>query len=99
MMVIVKATLKLFNRLAMVLICALPTLAVAQQTQPYKLVIASSEGGITVVDYPSAIRCERARVAIEADMQRRTDEANARTAPGAIITSYGWRARTLCIPG
>ena len=71
----------------------------AQQASAYKLIVGTSEGGgIAVIDYPSAARCERARAALEADMQRRTDQANARLAPGAIITSYGWRAYAACIP-
>lgn len=75
------------------------TAAAAQQASPYKLIVASSEGGVTAIDYPSAARCERAKQTIEAEMKRRNDEARNNLPPGAILTNYGWQARAICIPG
>ena len=80
------------------LLLSTPAVATAQPSGAYKLIIASSEGGMVIVDYPSSARCERARLTIEEDMQRRTEESDASLPPGAIITSYGWRARAICIP-
>ena len=86
-------------RRALLLALLLPSAAWAQQSAPYKLVIASSEGGLVVVDYPSAARCERAKAAIDAEMERRNAEIREREARGTVIVHPGWRARAICIPG
>lgn len=78
---------------------ALASQSDAQQTTPYKLVVAFDRGGVTVIDYPSAARCERARVAIYADFQERLQRAQESTAPGAIVTGSPYHFEAVCIPG
>ena len=73
--------------------------ATAQQAMPFKLVVAFDRGGVTVVDYPSAARCERARVAIYSDFQERLDRSRANAAPGAIITGSPYHFEAVCVPG
>ena len=74
-------------------------LAAAEQVTPYKLIVAFDRGGATVVDYPNAARCERAREAIYADFQARLDRSRANATPGAITTGSPYHFEAVCVPG
>lgn len=77
----------------------LPAAAVAQAGS-YKLVLTWSQGGITVVDYTSQERCERALRAVEAARLARIAEAERRAAAqGAKLVGAPWTVQGFCIPG
>jgi hypothetical protein len=67
-------------------------------TGPYKLVITWNQAGIAVVDYADAGRCERARRAVEAEVQRRMRESLAAMPEGARIIGTPANG-AFCIPG
>lgn len=69
------------------------------QSMPYKLIITWHQSNITVIDYPSAARCEAARLAVLAEVERRGAEsrANAERIGGQIIG--GTPNGAFCIPG
>lgn len=86
-------------RLAL-LALAIPTVAVAQSSTPYKLVVAWSQGGIATVDYPSSSRCELARKAVEAERVRRIEDSQKQAAAsGGVIVGSPWTVYGFCIPG
>ncbi len=74
-----------------------PTAALSQPI-PHKLVITWYQSGIAVIDYSSAARCEQARKAVEAEVERRARENLAALPPGSRqigIPANG----AFCIPG
>lgn len=75
--------------------------SVGAQAGPYKLVLTWSQNAITVVDYPSAARCEQARRAVEAERDRRIEEVKRRPPPvqGAITIGQPTTVYGFCIPG
>lgn len=74
------------------------TAVAAQQPGPFKLVITWNQAGIAVVDYPDAGRCERARRAVEAEVQRRMRESLASMPQGSRIIGTPANG-AFCIPG
>ncbi|WP_419809180.1 hypothetical protein [Sphingomonas sp.] len=73
---------------------------VAQQPAAYKLVIVVGAGGTTVVDYPSAARCQRAADALEAEWRRQYEIAKAEPRqPNVYLTGPAFTAFAFCIPG
>lgn len=77
-----------------------PASSSAQQATPYKLIVAFSYGGgMAVIDYPSAARCERARLTIDADRDARIAQGQARTPPGAVTVGAPYHFTATCIPG
>lgn len=74
--------------------------AAAQGSAPYKLVIAWAQGGVAVIDYPNAARCEAARKIIDLEAKRRVAEAEAKGAErGWQTVGAPWIAYGFCIPG
>nr|ART39569.1 J441 [uncultured bacterium] len=72
----------------------------AAQPAPYKLILAWSQGGVTVIDYPSAARCEQARTIVDAERDARVEGAKRRAAAqGGVLTGAPWNLYALCIPG
>lgn len=70
------------------------------QSASTKLILTWSQGGIVVVDYPSAARCEQARQAIEAERERRVAEAERSAARrGGTLVGAPWAVYGICIPG
>ena len=69
----------------------------AQAPTPYKLVVAFDRGGMTVVDYPNAARCERAKLAIDADFQQRMQKS--RDTYGSNVTGSPFHFEAVCVPG
>jgi hypothetical protein len=72
--------------------------ALAQST-PFKLVILWTDT-VAVVDYPTAARCEAAKVALE----RRKEQELEKRKPefprgGGIIMPRPWIMEMICIPG
>ena len=76
----------------------LPAAASAQASGPYKLVITWYQSNITVIDYPSQARCEAARRAVEAEIERRKS-ASAASLPAGSITIGSSPNGAFCIPG
>ena len=80
-------------------------LAIAQassasaQSVPYKLVITWYQANLTIIDYPNAVRCDAARLAVVAEAERRAEKARAEAERGGgqIIGSSPNGA--FCIPG
>jgi histidinol phosphatase-like enzyme len=68
------------------------------QSVPFKLVISWNQGGLAVVDYPNAARCEQARRAVMAQVERQQNETLARLPPGSQLVSPGSNG-AFCIPG
>ena len=74
--------------------------ASAQQSGPFKLILAWSNGQTSplVIDYPSQTRCEAALEAVERAAAEREQRALRSTTPGVIIAGpvviYA-----ICIPG
>lgn len=81
---------------AVVAVLAAPALA---QEGPYKLLVASSDGGVALTDYPTRSRCERARGVIEAENKRRQERARANLPQGAVLVRGPREFEALCIPG
>lgn len=87
------------------MIAALVALAMAQaQTGPwtkyqgpFKLVITWNQS-ITVVDYPSFVRCDAARKAVEAEVQQRARENLAAMPEGTRVVGRSTNG-AFCIPG
>ena len=76
---------------------AMPAFA---QSAPFKLVILWGDSGVSVVDYPTAARCEAAKAALERrkdqEIEKRKPE---RTPGGGLIIPRPWIMETICIPG
>ena len=68
------------------------------QTGPYKLVITWYQSSLTVIDYPSATRCEAARRAVIEEAKRRSDQADADAPAGSIKVGRSPNG-AFCIPG
>jgi hypothetical protein len=80
--------------------CLFAQSALAQTAAPYKLVVAWSVGGVTVIDYPNATRCAAALRALEAEAERRQQKAAERAAlNGAALVGSPWTVYGVCIPG
>jgi hypothetical protein len=72
--------------------------AFAQGT-PFKLVILWNDS-IAVVDYPTAERCEAAKVALERRKEQELKKRKPEFLPGGgMIISEGWKMEMICIPG
>ncbi|PKP64685.1 MAG: hypothetical protein CVT85_09855 [Alphaproteobacteria bacterium HGW-Alphaproteobacteria-7] len=89
--------MRLATLMATFLLAATPANA---QSVPYKLILIHGENGITVIDYPSAARCEAARSAI----QRIVDQENKGKEPqilpgGGVIFPTLLIMKAYCIPG
>lgn len=78
---------------------AIASPAQAQQAAPYKLIITWAQGGVAVVDYPSANRCEKGRSAVEQEAERRASQAPRQLPGGGMIIGSPWVAYAFCIPG
>lgn len=83
---------------AAILALAIPSAANAQ-AQPYKLAVASSDGGVAVTEYPSLARCERAKEAIAAEARRRIAASVSDLPPGSIQVKGPRIFDAICIPG
>jgi Skp family chaperone for outer membrane proteins len=68
------------------------------QSAPFKLVITWVDAGVVVVDYPSAARCDAARKAVQAEVDRRSRESAQALPPGAIVVGKSPNG-AFCIPG
>jgi hypothetical protein len=68
------------------------------QQGPQKLVVAWAQGGVTVIDYPTWDRCQRAREAVEKEAERRVEAARRNARPGMVLGSP-WVVYAFCIPG
>ncbi len=79
------------------LFVTVPTAAVAQAA-PYKLIITWYQSDLTVIDYPSLARCEQAKLAIEAEIQKRKRENDALAPPGSIVIGKSPNG-AFCMPG
>lgn len=84
------------KRLALLAV-AIPSAALAQ-AGPSKLVITWFQSNLTVVDYPTAARCEVARRVVEEEIARRARESDAAMPPGAIKIGKSPNG-AFCIPG
>ena len=70
------------------------------QTTPYKLVILWGNSGISVVDYPSAARCDAARQALDRRKERERELRKVEKLPGGgMIVPAPWQMEMVCIPG
>lgn len=69
----------------------------AGSSAPHKLLVFWAQGGAVVIDYPSAERCERARLAVEREGQRRIQASRDNAPPGAIVGAP-WIAYAFCVP-
>lgn len=79
---------------------AFPVVAHAQSGQPYKLLILRGTESIAVSDYPSAARCEAARVSIQRLMERENSGKEPRTLPGGgVFIPQRLTLESYCIPG
>ena len=79
------------------LLVAAPTTAVAQAA-PYKLIITWYQSNLTVIDYPSLARCGQAKMAVEAEIQKRKRENDALAPPSSIVIGKSPNG-AFCIPG
>ena len=75
-----------------------PVSAAAQASGPYKLIITWYQAGVVVIDYPTAARCEQARRAVEAEVQRRARQNLAAMPEGSRILGAPAHG-AFCIPG
>lgn len=73
------------------------TAANAQATS-YKLIIVWYQSSLTVIDYPSAARCEAGRKAVLDEIRRRQAQADADAPPGSVIIGRSPNG-AFCIPG
>jgi hypothetical protein len=90
--------------LSAIVLALLPTQAqegpwTKYQQGPQKLIVAWAQGGVTVIDYPTWDRCQRASEAVEQEAVKRRDLARERALPGAIVTGSPWTVYAFCIPG
>lgn len=70
------------------------------QSGPQKLIVTWAQGGVSVIDYPSYDRCQRAREAVEQESARRVADAASRaTERGGQLVGSPWTVYALCIPG
>lgn len=76
---------------------AVPTAALAQPT-PYKLIISWYQSNLTVVDYPSKVRCEAAANALNDEVARRLAESDSAAPAGTVRIGTGPNG-AFCIPG
>ena len=78
-------------------VLSLPSVASAQSGSA-KLVVGWTEGGVAVIEFASAERCERAKERIEAERIRRYEESQ-RSAEerGARLVSAGPSFHAICI--
>lgn len=75
---------------------SLPALA---QSAPFKLVILWGDA-VTVVDYPTAARCEAAKAALERRKEQELEKRKPEFPPGGgIIMPRPWIMEMICIPG
>lgn len=81
--------------MAIALTAAVPAFA---QAGPYKLIITWYQSNLTVIDYPSLARCEQARRAVEAEIERRAATSQAALPPGSITIGLSPNG-AFCIPG
>lgn len=85
----------------LVLLASIPSVALGQQTGgAAKLIIFRPGGGIAVADYPTAARCEAARKALIALVDR--ENALRKPTPvtgGGVIIPNRLSAEAYCIPG
>ena len=79
---------------------ALAAPAQAQGGKPYKLIVLRGADGVAMTDYPSAERCEAARVAIQRLIARENEGKYVeRTPGGGLIIPNLLRLEAYCIPG
>jgi hypothetical protein len=76
---------------------ALPTAALAQ-SEPYKLIITWYQSSNLEIDYPSLARCERAKMAVEREVDRRRREQESSMPPGSVTIGKSPNG-AFCIPG
>lgn len=82
------------------LLLAIPAGATAQSSQPHKLILLHGQEGLAITDYPSAARCEMARVAIERLVEAENRNTEPRQLPGGgVIFPWALSLRAYCIPG
>lgn len=87
------------NAVLALLAIAVAMPAVAQTPAAYHLVITYTPGGVTSIPYPSVERCERARMALEADLRRRIAARDANAPPGAVVVGVPYHLQGACVPG
>ena len=71
----------------------------AQTGYGVKLIVTYSPGGLLIVDYPNHERCERARLALVADAEKRKVEAKDNAPQGAVLVGGPFVLRGVCVPG
>lgn len=86
------------RRFAFTALLALFSTPAFAQAAPYKLVIVWYQSSLTVIDYPSAARCEAARKAVMDEVKRRNEQADAEMPPGAVRIGRSPNS-AFCIPG
>jgi hypothetical protein len=70
----------------------------AAEDGPYKLIITWYQSNVTVIDYPNSARCEKAKLAVEAEVARRNREAAEKMPQGGVIIGASPNG-AFCIPG
>ena len=79
------------------MLAGVPSVALAQAA-PYKLVISWYQSNLTVIDYPTRDRCLAAARAVNAEVERKQAESDAKAPAGSVRigTSPNF---AFCIPG
>jgi hypothetical protein len=81
-------------------LAALPTNSSAQITHPYKLIIIRGVNGLSITEYPSSIRCENARIAIQRLISHENEDKKPQISQGGgMIIPLLLDLKSYCIPG